>query len=165
MIAPLSTASVLAMMAAQPEAETRPPIQEYPVQAIEIGEWPLHQADGDAIEAMFRREIARAQARFGEELDFICLGYSYGEPAAAMMGRLSDTGAVLKGRLACSPERNRDYFSVLVGLSTVRCQTLVCTANSDISFGYVIEPGVAISAHKTPDSWSVRLNETDDNND
>lgn len=150
------------MPASAQGADNFAPITMPATAKIEIGEWPLHQADADAIEAMFRREIARVQARFGEELDFVCLGYSYGEPTAEMMERLADTGIPLVGRLACSPERNREYMSVLVGLSTVRCEPLVCTANSDISFGYVIEPGVAISAHKTLDSWSVRVNKAGD---
>jgi hypothetical protein len=144
------------------DAETRADIEEYPVSAIPFGEWPLHQADAGAVEAMFRSEIVRMQARFGDDLDFVCLGYSYGEPTAQLMGRLADLDVPLMGRLACSPERNTDYMSVLVGLSTIRCEQLVCTANSDISFGRTIERGVPISAHRTPDSWAVRLNEGGD---
>ncbi|MBV7260093.1 hypothetical protein [Erythrobacter crassostreae] len=157
MIGLFSAMALSATVIAQPAASPAPRIIVPDANATEFGEWPLEKADPAAVEALFRHEIARMQARFGEELDFICLGYSYGQPTETFFEKMADTGVPLKGRLACSPRRNPDYTSVLVGLSTIRCEKLVCTANTDISFGYTIESGVPISAHKTPDGWAVRF--------
>ncbi|TRD12459.1 hypothetical protein FGU71_11685 [Erythrobacter insulae] len=158
MIGLLGSLALAAAVNAQPSKDVRPlPVTIPGAAVIEFGEWPLEKADPFAVEALFRHEIERMKARFGDELKFACLGYSYGQPTEAFFERVADTGIPLKGRLACSPYRSRGTMSVLIGLSTIRCAERVCTANTDISFGDTIERGIAISAYKERDQWSVRL--------
>ncbi|MCK0128178.1 hypothetical protein [Erythrobacter sp. F6033] len=153
--------AVTAILTTQPASAPTPQPITFPGAAeIELGEWPLGKADPGAVEAMFRHEIVRMEARFGQKLDFLCLGYSYGQPTKAFFERFSDTATPLMGRLSCSPDRNRDAMGVLVELSTIRCEKLVCSAKTNISFGNTFVPGVPISAHKTPDGWAVRLQES-----
>ena len=124
---------------------------------IEFGEWPLEHADADAVEAMLRHEIAWAMERFGDELEFACFGYSYGEPTPAFFDRFADVPLRLEGRLNCSPYVGEDGVSVLLALSTIRCETDVCTANTDVSYGDVIVPGLPIMARKVDGNWSVQV--------
>lgn len=127
---------------------------------ISFGEWPLEYAHPDAVEAMFRYQLAQTIERFGDTLDFVCLGYSYGEPTAEFLERFADVTVSIQGRYACSPERNQDKFSVLLALSTIRCNAGYCSAKSAISFGDTIEPSVPISAGLSPDGWAIESNET-----
>jgi len=124
---------------------------------IEFGEWPLEHADPDGVEAMLRHEIAWAMERFGDELEFACFGYSYGQPTPAFFERFADVPLRLEGRLNCSPYVGEEGMSVLLGLSTIRCTADNCTAFTDVSFGEVIEPGVPISARKVDGNWSVQV--------
>ncbi len=126
-------------------------------ETIPFGEWPLEQADPDAVEAIWRHEIAWAQERFGEQIDFLCLGYSYGKPTDDYFERFSDIDVPLKGKLACSPYVGEEGFSVLLGVSHIRCDGPRCTARSDISFGEVIEPGVDVEALLVDGIWQVSV--------
>lgn len=155
----LATAMMFQPLQAQEQKPAPTPFTFPNATIVEFGEWPLEKADPLAVEAMFRHEIERMKVRFGDELDFVCLGYSYGQPTGAFFDRLADADIPLKGRLACSPYQSSDAISALVGLSTIRCGKLVCTASTDISFGDTIERGVPISAHKTQHGWAVRLQE------
>ncbi len=124
---------------------------------IEFGEWPLEHADPDAVEAMLRHEIAWAMDRFGDDLKFACFGFSYGEPNPEFFERFDDVPLRLEGRLNCSPYVGEDGKSVLLALSTIRCEVDTCTANTDVSYGDVIEPGLPIVARKVDGVWAVQV--------
>jgi len=126
---------------------------------VEFGEWPLDFADPDAVEAIVRFEMERVSQRFGEKLDFLCVGYSYGQPTPDFLARFAQIGLPIKGRLNCSPYVGETGFSVLIEVSSIRCGKSACRARSGLSIGETIERDRSVAASLEEGVWTVSLEE------
>lgn len=153
--APVAAAGLLAIAPAQSQDHYAGSTST--AEVIAFGDWPLEKADPDAVEAIWRHEIAWAKERFGEQIGFLCLGYSYGQPTEEYFARFDDIDVPLKGKLSCSPYVGEEGFSVLLGVSHIRCDGARCTARSDVSFGETIEPGVDVETLLVDGVWQVSV--------